>query len=151
MVPTTSAMVSLRCPPTGIAGAPGSVRCLSVMRSYPAHTRKEPNSTIDPRSPLEMRCAAAQVFTPHQHRMLELAPDVAAGIGRDHADAGRPHQNLRDVVGPPWRIPDVDPVARAVLAEAVADQDEPDQRDQPHHALVGPLPDARDRGGARPA
>src|SRR5262245_42254854 len=56
-----------------------------------------------------------------QHRMLKLAPDVAAGIGRNHADAGRPQQNLRDVDGPPWRIPDVDPVARAVLAEAVAD------------------------------
>src|SRR5215470_5700213 len=84
-----------------------------------------------------------------QHGMLERAPDFAAAIGRDHENACRPHQQLRDVVGPSGREPHVDPAGRAISREAVSNQNEPDEREQRHQPLVGPLPDALDHRGAR--
>src|SRR6516164_11120311 len=63
IVPTTMAIMSFLVPPTGIGGAPGSLRCLSVLRSYTAQARTDPNNTMPPRSPLAHRWANAQVFT----------------------------------------------------------------------------------------
>src|ERR1700730_4303383 len=85
----------------------------------------------------------------NQHRMLERAPDIAAAIGRDHENARRPHQQLREVVGPCGRGPHVDPPGRAILAEAVANENEPGKRDQRHQPLIGPLAEALDHGGTR--
>jgi len=64
---------------------PASVRRLSVIRSNTAQasTRAEQHDSR-PRSPFEIRCATAQVFTADQHRMLERAPEIAADIGRHH-------------------------------------------------------------------
>src|SRR5499427_2100568 len=63
IVPTTMAIMSFLVPPTGIGGAPGSLRCLSVIRSYTAQARTDPNNTMPPRSPLAHRWAKAQAFT----------------------------------------------------------------------------------------
>src|SRR4051794_19783813 len=88
---------------------------------------------------------------PDQHGVLERAPDLAPAIGRDHADAGRPHQQLGDVVRPSWRRPDLDPAGGPIMPEAVADQNQSRERDDRHQPLVGPLADAGDHGGTRSA
>src|SRR5260221_4145806 len=84
-----------------------------------------------------------------QHRMLEHAPDIAAAIGRDHENARRPHQQLREVVGPSGRGPHVDPAGRAILAEAVPSQNERGKRDYLSQPLIGPLAEAPDHRGTR--
>ena len=58
------AMTSLRTPPTGIGGAPESLRVFSEIRSTTAQARNDPNRMIEPRSPFASRCATAHSLTP---------------------------------------------------------------------------------------
>src|SRR5205823_1368107 len=84
----------------------------------------------------------------NQHRMFERAPDIAAKVGGGDKDARRPHQKLGDVIGPTWRIPNIDPASRAVLPKTIPDQDQAEDGGKAQQGSVGTLPDTPDESGS---
>ena len=96
-------------PPSGIGGAPASLRRLSVMRSYTAQARIEPNRMMRAEIAVGAQMREGPDLHADQHRMLEHALDVAGDDRRRRADDGRPHQRDGDVARPSRRIPDLDP------------------------------------------
>ena len=140
------AMMSLRRPPIGIgrrAGI-GTVLQRDAVIDRPGQHDAEQDDPAEIAIGAQMRERPG--FDADQHRMLEHTLDVAGHIGGDDHDARRPHQRDDDVARPGRRVPQHNEALGAVVGEAIADQNEADDRDQREQALVRAGADGGDQG-----